>query len=27
VVEVRAVTPDNRRGPPAQLRVTAAPGS
>ena len=27
VVEVRAVTPDNRRGPPAQLRITAAPGS
>lgn len=27
VVEVRAVTPDNRRGPPAQLRIAAAPGS
>lgn len=27
VVEVRAVTADNRRGPPAQLRIVAAPGS
>ena len=27
VVEVRAVTPDNRRGPPAQLRIAAPPGS
>ena len=27
VVEVRAVTADNRRGPPAQLRIAAAPGS
>ncbi|KRA44259.1 hypothetical protein [Pseudoxanthomonas sp. Root630] len=27
VVEVRAVTPDNRRGPPAQLRIAVAPGS
>lgn len=27
IVEVRAVTPDNRRGPPAQLRISAAPGS
>ncbi|MEL1264608.1 hypothetical protein [Pseudoxanthomonas putridarboris] len=26
-VEVRAVTPDNRRGPPALLRVTAPPGA
>ena len=26
VVEVRAVTADNRRGPPAQLRIAAAPG-
>ena len=26
LVEVRAVTPDNRRGPPAQLRIAAAPG-
>jgi len=26
VVEVRAVTADNRRGPPAQLRVSARPG-
>lgn len=26
VVEVRAVTADNRRGPPAQLRVSAQPG-
>lgn len=26
LVEVRAVTPDNRRGPPAQLRIVAAPG-
>ncbi|KAF1722637.1 hypothetical protein [Pseudoxanthomonas wuyuanensis] len=26
VLEVRAVTPDNRRGPPARLRVGAAPG-
>lgn len=25
-VEVRAVTVDNRRGPPAQLRVASAPG-
>ena len=25
-LEVRAVTPDNRRGPPARLRVSAAPG-
>ena len=27
VVEVRAVTPDNRRGPPAHLRIAAPPGS
>ena len=27
MVEVRAVTADNRRGPPTQLRVAAAPGS
>lgn len=27
VVEVRAVTPDNRRGPPAQVRIAAPPGS
>lgn len=26
VVEVRAVTADHRRGPPAQLRIAAAPG-
>ena len=26
IVEVRAVTADNRRGPPAQLRIVAAPG-
>ncbi|MBA3931077.1 hypothetical protein J2X02_003104 [Pseudoxanthomonas japonensis] len=26
VVEVRAVTADNRRGPPAQVRVVSAPG-
>lgn len=26
-LEVRAVTPDNRRGPPASLRVSAPPGS
>lgn len=26
LVEVRAVTADNRRGPPAQLRIAAAPG-
>jgi hypothetical protein len=26
VVEVRAVTADNRRGPPAKLRIAAAPG-
>lgn len=26
LVEVRAVTPDNRRGPPAQLRIASAPG-
>lgn len=26
IVEVRAVTADNRRGPPAQLRIAAAPG-
>ena len=27
MVEVRAVTVDNRRGPPTQLRIAAAPGS
>lgn len=27
VLEVRAVTADNRRGPPARLRVSAPPGS
>lgn len=27
MVEVRAVTADNRRGPPTQLRIAAAPGS
>jgi hypothetical protein len=26
LVEVRAITPDNRRGPPAQVRIAAAPG-
>ena len=26
IVEVRAVTADNRRGPPAQLRIASAPG-
>lgn len=26
LVEVRAVTLDNRRGPPAQVRITSAPG-
>ena len=26
LVEVRAITADNRRGPPARLRISAAPG-